>query len=737
MGSVDVALGALSPTHRRGAVADGAELNDPRHLDEDSEPAFDVRAMWSTVFRNRYVMIAIVALALLLGVASVLVMPRVYKARSSVQIDQQVAKVLGTEETEPQVYGADADRFLQTQVDILNSRAMARRVSESLGLAANDGFLKRMSGASEIRNDTDGASRADRVVDTLQKNLGVELRRNSRVVHLVFSSRDPALAAEIANSYATNFIEGNIQRKFSTSAYSRRFLQNQLGLAKGRLEGSERQLISYARAARLIDASSGARQTEGTADGPRSLITANLVQLNTEYAESEANRVRARERWAQAQSAPLMSLPEVLANEAVQRLSQKRAEEIAELSEVRRRLKPDHPVVIQAMAQLAALDQQIRQLAETTRTSIRNQYATADRQHRALEQQVASLKGATLAEQDRSVRYNILRREVDTNRQLYESLLQRYKEVSAEAGITTNNVTSVDSAEMPRRPTSPRPLLNIALALAAGLGLALLYAFGRDYLDDAVRDPQDVETKLRIPLLGVVPERSDGSPVAALSDPKSDVSEAYHAIRTSIELSSNQGLPRSILVTGSSKSEGKSTTSFALASDFAGVGRRVLLIDSDLRRPSLHRLFEMPLPDAGLSSVLARIMPVTEAIVPTANENLSFLPAGRLPPNPTTLFAGTAMAELLTGLADSYDIVIVDGPPVLALADAAQLAASVQATVFVAEAGGARFGQARNAVSRLLRAGGNVIGCIVTKYSAKKAGYSESYDYYRYRYDDK
>ncbi len=741
MASVDAPLGAPAPTDRpvAGAIPARVPYQDDAlqngAMEDDAEPAIDLRAMWSTIFRHRYMMIAIVGIALLLGIGSALLMPRKYTAVSSIQIDQQVAKVLGTEDSEPQVAGSDADRFLQTQVDVLNSRAIARRVSESLGLAANDSFLKRMTGARSVEIKPGDGSLSDIVVDVLQKNLTVDLRRNSRVVHIIFVSRDPALAAEIANSYASNFIEGNIQRKFSASSYSRRFLQNQLGLAKGRLEGSERQLIAYARDARLIDASAGARQAEGD-NGPRSLVTSNLVQLNADSATAESNRLRTRERWEQARSSPLMSLPEVQANEAVQRLNQKRAEDIANLSEVRRRLKPDHPVVIQAVAEIATLDQQIRQLAEETRRSIQNQYLTAERQHAALTQQVVSLQGATLAEQGRSVRYNILRREVDTNRQLYESLLQRFKEVSAESGITSNNVTSVDTAEQPRRPTSPRPLLNVALGLILGVVLAMFYAFGRDYLDDSIRDPQDVEEKLRIPLLGVVPDSKGVVPAEALDDPKSEIAEAYHAIRTSIELSSNQGPPRSILVTGSSKSEGKSTTSFALARDFAGLGRRVLLVDADLRRPSLHRALGIALPDTGLSSVLARMTERSAAILPTGIGGLSFLPSGRLPPDPATLFAGSAMRDLLTALESDYDVVIVDGPPVLALADAAQLTAAVQATVFVAEASGARFGQARNAVSRLLRAGGNVIGCVMTKYNAKKAGYGQSYDYYRYRYDD-
>lgn len=696
---------------------------------------FDLRVIWNTIYRHRYMMMGIIALSIVGGVVSILVMPKIYQARASVQIDQQAAKVLGTEETEPLVTGQDADRFLQTQVDVLSSRAMAKRVSDTLGLAANDDFLKAMSGQAQIDDSigTGSASRSELVLDSLQKNLSVDLRRDSRVVGVMFQSRDPELAAKIANTYYKDFIEGNIQRKFSTSAYSREFLENQLTIAKRRLEASERALIDYARSAKLIDASGAAKQP-GEADPPQSLITANLVQLNADYATSQANLVQAQQRWEQAQKTPLMSLPDVLTNNAIQDLTQRKVEQTAQLNQLRQRLKSDHPTVIQAVAQLSSLEQQIQALATSIRDSIKNQYLTAQRQNEALAQQVNTLKSATLAEQSRSVQYNILKREVDTNRQLFESLLQRYKEVSAESGITSNNISVVDTAEVPRKPISPRALLNMALALLTGIGLSLLYAFVREHVDDAIRDPRDVETKLHLPLLGVVPVQEDGNPLKALDDVKSELAEAYHSIRSAIELSSSRGLPASLLVTSSSKSEGKSTTSYALARGFAQLGRRVLLVDADFRRPSLHRLFGIPLPDMGLSTVLARASTFDDAVLETPFANLMFMPSGPIPPDPTSLFAGGGLAELLASLKSRYDLVLIDGPPVLALADAALLTVAIEATVFVAEAGGAHYGQARNAVSRLWRARGNMLGCIVTKYNMKKAGYGYSYGYYSYSY---
>lgn len=714
-----------------GSVAE-AEAYDASD-DLPREPLFDLRTMWATVYRNRLVMACILGACIGLGILSILIMPRVYEARSSVQIDQQTAKVLGTEDDQSVIAGADADRFLQTQVDIIKSRSMAKKVADSLGLAANDNFLEQM-GVGAVLGDKRGG-REDAVLDTLQRNLDVDLPRNSRVVGILFRSREPKLADRIANSYAENVIEGNIQRKFSTSTYSRNFLQKQLALAKDRLEASERSLIAYARSARLIDASSGARQA-WQASGPKSLVTANLVQINEAYAAAAASRLQALQRWEQARGAALLSLPEVLGNDGMQRLLQRRAELKADFTQLRQRLTPEHPTVTQVGAQVAELDQQIRTFAESIRNSIRNQYLTADRQYEALSAQVNTLKGATLAEQDRSVQYNILQREVDTNRQLYESLLQRFKEVSAEAGVATNNISMVDSAETPRRPKSPKPLLNLALATLCGIGLALFYAIARERLDDAIRDPGDVETKLHLPLLGVVPEVEGDQPVAQLEDSKSEITEAYNSVRTAIELSSNQGLFPSILVSSSSKGEGKSTTSFALARGFAQVGRKVLLVDADLRRPSLHRFFGISQPDKGLSTVLARSSTPQEAILATGIPNASFLPSGPLPPDPANLFAGDAVQELLHQLAADFDLVILDGPPVLALADATELTAAAQATIFVCAAGSAHFGQTRNAVTRLARAHGHLVGAVVTKYNSRKSGYGQTADYYRYNYEE-
>jgi capsular exopolysaccharide synthesis family protein len=344
------------------------------------------------------------------------------------------------------------------------------------------------------------------------------------------------------------------------------------------------------------------------------------------------------------------------------------------------------------------------------------------------------LKSATLAEQDRSVRYNILAREADTNRTLYDGLLQRYKEVSAASGVTTNNISVIDKADAPIAPSSPNLLINLLLSLLGGAAVAAGMVFIREQMDDAVRAPEDIERKLALPVLGVVPVIEDYNGILeALEAPRSAFAEAYHALRGSLLYSSVDGLPRSLLVTSAQASEGKSTTSFALAYDLAKLGKRTILVDLDLRRPSLHQLFALE-NDVGVSSLLTHQAALPAAIKQTFQENFSFMASGPIPPSPTDLLGGQVLPDLLNRLREMFDVVICDGPPVLGLADAPLLAALVDATIFVVESNRGHRGATKRAVRRLQSVHTNVVGAVLTKFNARKAGYGHTYGYDYYDY---
>lgn len=689
----------------------------------------DLRHLWASVFRNRWVIAAILATAVAIGVIATVLATRIYSAAATIQIEQQSSKVLNGGDTEPVVSGQEADRFLQTQTDILRSRALAQRVAEDLRLGTGERFLMRMN----VKPVIDAAAHRDQVIALLLDRVTVSLPRSSRIVTIGYKSPDRMLAAEVANAYARNFITQNLQRRFDASSYARGFLENQLGLAKQRLEVSERASNAYARQAGLLDTSAGAAIApggQGSTPGVRSLTAADLVQSSDALIQARVARTAAEGRWRQISALPVLSIPEVQGNQAVQQLAQQRATLQAAYQQESLRHGKDYPTMKQGAAQIASLDTQILQLGTNIRNGIRGQYQATVDQERSLSGQVGSLRSQTQAEQDRSVRYNILKRESDTNRTMYDALLQRYKEVSAEAGITANNISVLDLALPPTIPVSPRPLFNMLISLLLGLIVSGAVVFARDRFDDAVRAPDDVEAKLGLPFLNSIPRLPAGtSTLAALEEVRSSFAEAYYALRTSLRLISPNGLIPSLLITSGRESEGKSTTSFAVARSFAQIGTRILLIDGDMRRPSLHTYFEAKR-TVGFSDLLARQTTLAEVAQATDYPNLDFIPAGPLPPSPTELLSGSSLRAVLEEARERYDMVVIDGPPVLGLADAVLYADAVEGTIYVVEAGRRRGGQGKAAVRRLTGSGAKLLGAILTKFDPRHSGYGEEYGYY-------
>lgn len=697
------------------------------------EPAeqFDLRKIWSAIWRNRYIILAILAASLALGVLSLFLNDPTYRATASIEINNQRVKVLGTEDYQ-QISGAqETDRLLQTQIDILRSRSLAERVTDDLKLAEDDTFLK----VQGVELGPDSADRREKVIEALRENLVVSLPRNSRVVPVSFDSSEPKVAASIANRFVQNLISGNLQRHFDTSAYSKKFLEDQLRLTKARLEHSERALLDYARSVGIVDPSAGRGDPNNpNNDAPRSLVSSNLIDLNQSLAATKAARIQAEGRWRAAQATGTMYLPEVLGNPAIQVMTQKRAELQSVYEQEAQRRMPEHPAVKQAAAGIRELDRQISALASGIRNSIRNQYDIARRQESQLIGTVEQLKGATLAEQALGIRYNILKREVDTSRQLYDGLLQRFKEVSVEAGVTSNNISVVDRAQPPMLPISPRPFVNLTLSLLLGLFVVAAVIVVRELFHDGVRAPDEVEERFGVPLLGHVPRLTGNmSAIEQLANPASHVSEAYQTIRTAVELSTERGTPKTLLVTSSRPGEGKSTTALAMARDAANAGRKVLLIDADMRRPSLHRALHIPR-EPGLSNFLTQQIIAEDVIRRTNNPNLFFLPAGPRPPSPAELASGAGIRALLMYLGDRYDQIIIDSPPVLGLADAPRLASVADATVLVVEANRSQRGAIEGAIRRLNAARARLIGAVLVKFDVEKADFGSSYllDYYGY-----
>ena len=694
----------------------------------------DFRRILAAIYRNRFFIAAILLAAIVLGMIATLTTVPIYQAVTTVQIDTQTRSILKNDTEDEQVNDAyDLDRYIKTYLDVLKSRATAARVVNALNLAGNDRFFERMGmlpPAAPEPGQTMAETRRNAIIDVLQSSLYADVPRDSRVVEIYFASPDPDFAAQIVNAYAENFIAANLQRRFESSAYARKYLEEQLGLAKQRLEASERAQIDYARQTGLIDI-----ETSTNRDGESSstsLLVSNLVQASTSLGQARDERIRSEQRYRTAASSSLLSIPEVQQSTVVQDLLKNRAEALAEQSRDAQRYLPDHPVMIQHDRRLRAIEQQLNSVAGQIRDSLRQQYTSALRNEQELAGQVQALRSGNQAEQAERVQYNILAREAATNREMYDGLLQRYKEISASAGVSTNNISLIDKALVPSGPIRPRPLVNMLVALAAGLFAAAAFVFLRDYLDDATRTPDDVVNKLHVPFLGVLPRMPEGlTAPEVLEDPKSSVSEAFAALRTSMSLLSSEGSLKTVMVTSSRESEGKSMVAYGIARSYARLGLRVILIDSDLRRPSQHRLFGVSR-EIGLTNVLSRQKPWSEVVQKSSDPRVDFMASGPLPPSVPELLSGGNFEGLLKELEGAYDLVVIDAPPVLGLADVILLGHMIRHLVYVIESGRPLRGRGLAAIRRLRSANIKIDGAVLNKFDPKHSGYGYEYGYYYY-----
>jgi polysaccharide biosynthesis transport protein len=696
------------------------------------------RAIWAAIYRSRYWVAGILLGCLLLGVAGTLLVTPKYRAQSTVQIDQETERVIGTEQRDSVASQMDSERFLQTQLDVLRSRTVSEMVADDLNLMAKSAtFFEAMDVNPKVKTTAilspKDAAR-EKVLETLSKNLSVSIPLDSRVTTISFTSADPTFAARVANSYAENYIRNNLQRKFDTSSYARDFLRQQLDEARARLEKSERDALTYARESRLIDTSNAAEVKDGLRQPPQSLTTATLVQLNQSYAAALARRVEAQKKWESASSSNLLDIPQVLANDAVQRLLESRARLQATLSQERQRRLDEFPEIQRLKAQLNELDRQISAIANNIRRSIRADYTIARGQEESIKSQLSELKGDTLNEQDKSVRLGILRRASDTDRNLYDLLLKRFNEINAEAGVQSNNVMLLDRATTPPKPFSPNIPLNMALALLIGVLLSTIFMIVRERLFDTLRTPEQVTEILGLSTLGVIPKMTEEEyDINLLRDPKSMLSEAYSSLRSSLSMASDHGYPKSLQFTSARPGEGKSSSSFALASGLGRIGKKVIIIDLDMRRPQQHKLFSLP-NTKGMSDVLSLNSTISDVVHRNISEGVDLIVAGPIPPNPTELLAGVNLERTLAELEKIYDVIIVDGPPVMGLADAIIIGSLTEASVMVVLSAGNHAAALRGAIARLRNGGAHIIGVALNGFDAKKSGYGYEYAY-RYNYE--
>ena len=643
-----------------------------------------------------------------------------YTAETRLEISREEPNITSVEGLETQQAGQD-DEFYQTQYSNLVARSLAERIVRALRLASNDAFF--VAHGVEAGNDESVATesltagRSDRerrenlAVDLLLDHVDVAPIPRSRSVDSRYTSASPDIAATVADQWAEEYIAANSDRRFASTSDAREFLEGRLTELGERLEESERRAVNYA-AANDIVALGNSITPDGRTLVDRTLTSSDLEALNAALTEATADRIAAESR-ARARGANTASVN----NQTLATLRQRRAEASADYARLMTQFLPGYPQAVAVQSQIDELDAAIAREEARISESRTNEYREAAAREADLRAQVSGLKSDLTTQQAASIQYNIFRREADTNRQLYDSLLQRYKEIGV-AGVAVNNITIIDTAEVPTFPSSPNLLLNLAIALVGGMGVAFLMVIALEQIDEGLRDPGSVRKLLGIPLLGTVPSVGDEDILDSMSDRKSSFSEAYFSIQSSLSFATEEGFPKSLMLTSTRAAEGKTTSSVALAKALARTSRSVLLVDADLRSPSCHTILGLP-NEADWRSL----------IHDTDQPSLSFMSTGPIPPSAAELFSGDRFAELLQTAGDRFQHIIVDASPVLGLADAPLLARKVEGSVFVIETNGVSTRALRTSVDRLRQANGRVFGAIMTKYESDMAGYGSEYGY--------
>lgn len=684
--------------------------------------------------RWKWVIGGIVLASLALGLIATLMMTPQYTAKTRIEISRdqkKITKVEGLESTE-----ASRDlEFYQTQYSLLSARSLAERVSRKLRLSTNDEFL-RAHGVDPEAGDglfgkSGGAMRAEErrkreemVVDLLLDHVGIAPVRGSSLVDIHYTSASADLSAQIANMWTREFMQSSMDRRFDSTADARSFLEGRLSDLRNRLETSERDLVNYASRNGIV-ALGKSKSVDGKTEVDRTLVSSDLEALNEALAKATAERIAAQSRAGQSSGGGANA--EALENIAISSLRQKRAEVAADYARLMVQFEPEYPAARALAVQLRALDTSIAREEQRVQSSRTSEYGEAVEREERLRAQVEELKALMDGQQRASIQYNIYQREADTNRQLYDALLQRYKEIGV-AGVGANNIAIVDTAIVPRKPSSPRLLLNLALSLLAGLMLAAGATFALEQIDEGLRDPAQVSRLLNIPLLGSVPDVENEDALAALDDSKSALSEAYLSIRSNLAFSTDHGVPRSLMVTSTRPAEGKSTTSIAIAKVLSRTGRRVLIVDADMRSPSMHEYLGGK-NKAGLSNLLAGDNDWQALVRDSNTKGLSLLSAGPMPPSAAELLSSERMSVLIRQMQEHFEHIVVDAPPILGLADAPLLARAVEGCVFVVEAEGVAVRGIRASLERLRSVQAHIVGAVLTKLHARRASYGYGYGY--------
>jgi len=709
-----------------------------------------VRDYLDVLLRHRSTVLAFFGFVVATTVFATLTTVPTYKATTLIEVKAETQKLVAFQDV---VQMAQAEReFYQTQYDVLRSRSLARRVIERARLADDPVFNPPAESPGPItlalggiRNlltpaPPEGAPAEPEndvgrgLVDRFLGSLDVAPRRNSYLVEVSFLSPSPTLAAKVANAIAEDYVTMALDRRIDAVQKGRAFIEKQLGVTKAALAHSEEELQVFARQNEIL-----------TVDAKQNIEHRKLQDLNAALTQALHERMAKESLHRQVTTSDAAQLTQIVSNPVIASLTGELAKCDAERARLTETFTAEYPQVKRLDAQIAALRQRIRDEQAVVAAALRADYEAARKQERLLSEALEAQKKVVSDLNQRAIDYKILEREVDTNRAIYNSLLQRLKEVEVTEGIKASHIHVLDRAEVPVKPHRPRPLLNLVLAcvvgLLGGVGLALF----QEHLDDSVKSPDEVERYLRVPTLGAVPQlrlrRLNGRAAAESSpelvvaeEPKSMSAEAMRTLRASLFLSTAAGPPTRILVTSARPQEGKTCITSNLAVVLAQMGRKVVLVDCDFRRPRVHRVFGFDL-EPGATSFLSGNADLP-SIIRSTPYGIDVVCGGPVPPNPVELIDSAPMVGLVEELSRRYDFVLLDAPPSLGFADVPLLARLVGGVLFVVRAGQTPRKAAAHALEHLRRLRARILGVVLNGVRTGGPGYYSSY-YGYYQYGDR
>lgn len=706
----------LSPRDPRGALVErqpGALVPYAQeYQDEDGFGSnFSIADILAVLWERKWWIGLAALIGLVLSLGYSLLQTPMYRATAIIELNPPTVPVLssGSESSEEMVVPTTDRQFQETQIGILRSRSLAERVVQDLNLAAD---------ATQAGQRPDAEGTVSKLAASVVQGLTVMPSPNSRLVELSYEADDPREAAQMANGFATSFIDFTLDRKYEATTAARRFLENRITTVRNDINEAERKLVAYAKANGIVLLPGGG---DGEDAGTSTLTGESLGALNAALAVAQQKRIAAEQRYRQAGS-----LTEGASNSAA--LRQEKAGLEAEYREKSTFLQDSYPEMARLKSRIDELDRQIRSENSRAAGAIGGEYRAALAEEQALQAKVSQLSGNSLSEREDTIQYNILERELDTSRTLYDGLLERYNEVGVVEGIGTAQAALVDRAQIPSAPFSPSIVRNTVLGVLVGLllgaGLAVLY----DRFTNTIKTKDDLREKLGIAPLGLIPVADkDATFLDEVRSRHSPIYDAYASLRTGLQLATQGGFPRTLVVTSSRPEEGKSSTSYSLGVQLSDSGKRVLLIDGDMRKPSF---IVDKNEQVGLSALLTTESHLSEHVIRTTSENMFLMPSGPIPPNPANIIQHARMEAILREAHALFDYVIIDAPPVAGFADAILLASCCDGVLFTIEAAKTRTAMARAALSRLRLGGVTIVGGTLTKVSARSSEYGYAYGYY-------